>query len=654
MCGIFGIIGKQDRELLKKMDNVLIHRGPDSSGAINFEDVSIGVRRLSIIDLNTGDQPIHNEDGRLWVVQNGEIYNYLDLRIDLISKGHRFYTNSDTEVIIHAYEEYGEACVQRFNGMFAFVIWDTKRKRLFGARDRVGIKPFYFLCKEETLLFASEIKAILQDKSFRRELDMTSFYNYLSRLFVPGNRTIYKNIRKLPPGHTITFEKGKIAIDQYWDLNLKRKIFCEDAEYESNIRNKLENSVKRQLISDVPLGALLSGGVDSGSIVAFMAKNSVAPVLTFTVGYAGTDASLPNEIFYARESSNFFGTDHKEIIADSAVLIDQLPKIVWFFDEPFAGSLSQYQISQLTRKYVKVVLCGLGADELFGDYGRGVRLSQYSHWLSHIFLYAPRLVKKAILDFKCMIPQTGKQAEFFNGFNRYIIKLLELGKLYASQWEIFSERTQKELVKDFVLEQVDIKASIEGLFFEYLLKTKIKTIEDIVMYSNFKTQLVDEYLRYTDTLSMAHSLESRVPFLDNELIEYAATIPIRKMVRGRADKYLLKNALRPVLPSGVDERRKGFFSLPYGLWLRNELKNLALNMLSKERIDAMGYFSYKKVWEIVQSQYAGDDSKTYQTWSLLMFSLWHKLFIEEEVTSISQAEDCYMRDVPTHLYKNAS
>lgn len=644
MCGIFGIIGKQDRELLKEMGNVLVHRGPDSSGAINFEDVSIGVRRLSIIDLNTGDQPIHNEDKRLWVVQNGEIYNYLDLKIDLISKGHRFYTNSDTEVIIHAYEEYGETCVRRFNGMFAFVIWDTKRKRLFGARDRVGIKPFYYLCKEDTLLFASEIKAILQDKSFRRELDMTSFYNYLSRLFVPGDRTIYKNIRKLPPGHTITFEKGKIAIDQYWDLELKRKILCEDTEYENNIRKKLENSVKRQLISDVPLGALLSGGIDSSSIVAFMAKNSGAPVHTFTMGFAETGTSLINEIFYARESSNFFGTDHKENNVDSAELIAHIPKIAWFFDEPFAGSISQYQISQLARKYVKVVLCGLGGDELFGDYGRGVCLSQYSNRLSHMFLYAPKLVKKALFDYKCMIPQTGKQAELFNCFNRYIIKLLELGRLYASQWEIFSERTKKELVKDCILDQVDIKASIEGLFFNFLEKTKIQNIEDIVMYSNFKTQLVDEYLRYTDTLSMAHSLESRVPFLDNELIAYAATIPIRKMVRGKDNKYLLREALRPVLPPRVAERIKGYFSLPYGVWLRNGLRNFVLIMLSKERIDAMGYFSHEKVWEIVQSQYIGDDSKTYQVWNLLMFSLWHKLFMEEEVMKISQVEDWYMRD----------
>lgn len=637
MCGIFGVIGRQDPGLLKKMDSVLFHRGPDSSGAINFEDASIGARRLSIIDLQTGDQPIHNEDKGLWVAQNGEIYNYPELRSELITKGHKFYTHSDTEVIVHAYEEYGDSCVRHFNGMFAFVIWDTKRKRLFAARDRAGIKPFFYWQQGNVLLFASEIKAILQDDSFRREMDITAFYNYLGRLFVPGDRTIYEGIKKLPPGHTLIFEKGKLAIDQYWDIDLKKKVFFEDAEYERSIRQKLENSVKRQLISDVPVGAFLSGGIDSNGVVAFMAKNSSIPVRTFTMGYTGNDEGLTNETAFARGSAGYFGTDHKEFIVDPTEIIADLPKITWFFDQPYAGSLPQYQLSKLAGKHVKVVLCGLGGDELFGDYGRGMRLAQSFGRLSRMFLYAPRFVKNALIQFNRRIPGAWKQKGVSGYFFEYLIKTLEIGKLYARQQAIFSETAKKQLLKESVFEKIDLRATFEELFLDFLVKSRIRIAEDIVAYADFKTQLADEYLCYTDTLSMAHSLESRVPFLDNELIDYASTIPIRRLVKGDDPKYLLKRSLKPVLPPGTTERRKGYFSLPYGMWLRNELRNWVSNALSRERIESLGYFSYEKVQEIVNDQRAGDDSKTYQVWNLLMFSLWHEMFMERKISNISEA-----------------
>ncbi len=639
MCGIFGIVGRQDPELLKKMDEVLIHRGPDSSGSLNMDGISMGIRRLSIIDLEKGDQPIHNEDKSLWVVQNGEIYNYLELKKELMSRGHRFYTDSDTEVIVHAYEEYGEDCVKHFNGMFAFVIWDNRKKKLFGARDRAGIKPFYYMLDGQNVLFASEIKALLQVKSFQRKIDETSLYNYMSRLFVSGERTIFKGIRRLNPGHSFIFEKGRLKIKQYWDINLKRKTASSEKEYYKNILKRLEDSVKRRMVADVPLGAFLSGGIDSNGIVAFMAKNSESPVHTFTMGYSENEDHLTNEIPYARESSEYFGTDHKEFIIDPRTVIKDLPKIIWYFDEPYAGSLPQYHISRLARKYVKVVLCGLGGDELFGDYGRGSRLaSSFSH-LSQMFLCSPGYIRKALLEIDSIIPGVAKNSGIYRKFNDYIIRMLEIGRFYVDRFGIFSEDFKKEVLKKEVLEKVDVKYTLQNMFYDFLAKSGVKTIEDIVMYSDFKTQLVNEYLRYTDTLSMAHSLEARVPFLDHELIEYAATIPNRYLVRENDSKYLLKEALRGKLPPGTLERRKGYFSLPYGAWLRNDLKEFVNHVMSENRIKNTGYFSYEKVKNIIDNQRSGDDNMTYPVWNILMFMLWHEVFMEKGISHISQLEE---------------
>lgn len=630
MCGICGQVGISDRMLLQAMCDSLIHRGPDGEGAYVDEYVAIGMRRLAIIDLVTGDQPMSNEDGSLWIVFNGEIYNYKEIGGRLKEKGHRFKTKSDTEVILHAYEEYGSDCLKHLNGMFAFAIWDKLRRELFLARDRVGIKPLFYWEGPGYLLFGSEIKAILQDARFERQINFTALYNYLSRFFVPGDDTIFQGIKRLRPGHFLKYKNGILRIERYWKPDFFHKVHWPEEEYCDRIYALLKESVKRQMIADVPLGVFLSGGVDSSGIVALMNELSDQPVKTFSLGFVENEDSLVNELPYAKAVAERFGTDHYEFVVKAGDLIQELPRILWHFDEPFAGALPQYFLSSLARRYVTVALGGLGGDELFGGYGRSIRLSQAmngSRWVS-IYQGLPKLLRKGIME-KAVdsFPKTGMLGEFRKRAEGIIYFH---GKLYANRYGAFHDDLRGRLCKGNIVHKVDHTLTLDRLLQEYYDETNAQEFMDKMMWVDMCSELVNELLNYTDILSMACSMEMRVPYLDHEFVEFVATIPPAFRSKPEETKYLLKKTLSRVLPIEVLYRNKGTFSLPYGSWLNHELKHWVHHALSPERVKVRGYFNADFVSELVHEYYEeGRTEHTYRLWSLCMFELWHQIYIDD-------------------------
>jgi len=612
------------------MCDSLIHRGPDGEGQYVDEHVALGMRRLAIIDLVTGDQPISNEDGSLWIVFNGEIYNYRELGERLKEKGHRFKTQSDTEVILHAYEEYGSDCLKHLNGMFAFAIWDKQRQELFLARDRVGIKPLYYWEGPGYLLFGSEIKAILQDTRFVRQINITALYNYLSRLFVPGDDTMFVGIKRLPPGHFLKYKNGKLKIERYWYPDFSQKLHWAEEDYCDRIYELLKASVKRQMVADVPLGVFLSGGVDSSGVVALMSELSDQPVKTFSLGFLENEDSLVNELPYARAVAERFGTDHYEFVVKANDLIQELPHIIWHFDEPFAGALPQYFLSRLSHQYVKTALGGLGGDELFGSYGRSVRLERAmngSRWVS-IYQNLPNLLRKVIVEsILDNIPNSGKMEKFRR---RAEVVVYHAGMVYANSYCLFNDGLKKELLQEWVSEKVDYTLTLDRLLQGYYDETNAQEFMDKMMWVDMRSQLVNEYLHYTDILSMAWSLEMRVPYLDHELVEFVATIPGTFRSKPEEMKYLLKRTLTRILPPEVIYRKKGGFSLPYGSWLRNELRDWVHHTLSRERVKARGYFDADFVSSLMREYYEeGKAEHTYRLWSLLMFELWHQIYLDD-------------------------
>ena len=630
MCGICGMVGISDRELLEDMCDSLVHRGPDDQGMYIDRDIAMGVRRLSIIDLAGGHQPISNEDNSLWIVFNGEIYNFEEIRAGLEKRGHRFKTKSDTEVIVHSYEEYGDDCVQHFNGMFAFAIWDQKRKELFIARDRVGIKPFFYWKNVNYLLFGSEIKTILQDRRFERRINFTALYNYLSRLFVAGSDTIFKGIKRLEPGHILKYKNGEIRTERYWEIDFSRKIRKSEPFYRDRIYELLKESVRRRLIADVPLGVFLSGGVDSSGIVALMSELCDHPVKTFSLGSVDEERDVFNELPFARMVADRFRTEHHEFIIKASDLIDELPQALWHFDEPYGGSFPHYFLSRLAREHVKVALGGLGGDELFGSYGRSVRIGNELGGKTLSYLKLSRSLRDNIIErFVALCPSARLTDGFWRRLKDFTRRPSTIGKKYANLSECpYTDEVKKELCREMILEEVDDKSTLASLYQSLFEQANGSEFMDKMFYLDLKTQLVDEYLCYTDRLSMAHSLEMRVPYLDHEFIEFVVTIPSKLRSRPDSEKYLLKKTLSRLLPAEVIYRRKGGFSLPYGTWLRRELKDVVNDFLSVERIRTRGYFNPELVRSMVQSHLEGKRIYTYQIWNLLIFELWHQIYVD--------------------------
>ncbi len=583
MCGITGICGFEDRELIKRMTDVLEHRGPDSSGFFFDKDVGLGHRRLSIIDLSTGKQPIHNEDGSVWIVFNGEIYNYRELRKELEKEGHRFHTNSDTEVIVHLYEKLGKSCVESLRGMFAFAIWDSNKKMLLLARDHAGIKPLYYRLYGDSIVFASEIKSILKSPETRKETEASSIDDYLTYGFVTGDNTLFSGIKRLLPGHILIFEKGSIEIEKYWSLEMKPRRSCEE-ENKKTFMEIFEDSVRHRLISDVPLGAFLSGGLDSSSIVAIMSKLSDSPVKTFSIGFGETD----DETGFARIVSEKFGTEHHEKIVDYSHIIKLLPRLVWHLDDLIsdAACLPTFVVSEFARKHVKVVLTGEGSDEIFAGYPR------YRYFRGYYNLLPSGLRLKAYMYQKTLFREKEK-AQLCP-----ILSTKKITDVMKSQWP-----------------QIDLNG---------------------VMLYEINNALPHELLMKIDKMTMANSLEARVPFLDICIMEFSSTLPMNSKMNRFNGKYILKKSMKGILPDSIINRKKHGFTTPLTLWFGNELKEYAEQIITDNEFqNNLGFNNayMKKIMPIGGRFKRPGDS--YRVWRLLMLNMWHKIFITNELKKSS-------------------
>ena len=610
MCGICGIAssrGKVDRKRLAAMSATLVHRGPDSEGAFVDGGVGLAARRLAIIDLTGGDQPIANEDGTCTVVQNGEIYNYAALNHELERAGHRFRTRSDTETIVHAYEEWGLGFAERLRGMFAIAIWDARRRRLVLARDRFGIKPLYYRDVDGELSFASELDALPKG-----ELDLDALEAFLATNVVPSPLSIFREIRKLPPGHILTWQDGAVALERYARPGPLPVRGDDKAELVEECRARLRDSVRAHLVADVPVGVLLSGGVDSGALAALASEESSEPVRTFSIGF---EESSFNELDGARSVSERYGTRHRELVLrpDAALL---LPALADAFDEPFADSsaLPTYLVSQLAAEDVKVALSGEGGDELFGGY-----YTYAADLLAERFGRVAALTRPAVER----LPSSTRRASFDYRAKRFV-RAAQLPPLERHEgWkQIFSADARAELTGR--RHPFDPLALERGRFAETEGFDLLSRLQDV----DLGGYLVDDLLVKTDRASMAWSLETRVPFLDPVVSNFAFSLPARWKVRGLEKKRLLRKAVEPLLPREVVHGRKRGFSIPAAAWLRGELEPFARETLSAATLRRQGYLQPEAVADVLDRHVSGREDLSRQLWGLLAFTLWYERHVE--------------------------
>lgn len=627
MCGICGIfspqgIAKSECALLNRMCDSLMHRGPDDSGTYTDNNIAMGMRRLSIIDLSGGHQPIANEDEKIWIVFNGEIYNYQEVRTELERHGHHFRTHSDTEVIIHSYEEYGDDCLHHFTGMFAFAIWDKRYQRLFAARDRLGKKPFYYTQLGDRLIFASELKAILRDHSVPGQVDMTALHHYLTLQYVPDPLSIYRGIFKLPPAHSLVYDADGLRIQRYWDISYVPKLKISEREASEELRRLLTRAVKRRLMSDVPLGAFLSGGIDSSIVVGLMAQNSTQPVKTFSIGF--THESF-NELPYAKAVSKRWKTDHHEFIVTSERVADVLPKLIESFDEPFADScaLQTYYLSQLTRQHVSVVLNGDGGDETFAGYIR--------YWLDrYARLYAalPEFITQSLVPMSLgwLREPTDVviEANWITGLKRLAQVARITPKASIIRWgSFFDEEMKSKLYTKWLRDQLNGQCTVD-LLAEDFERAEAHSFLDRTLYVDTVNYLPGNNLVKMDRMTMAHSLEARSPFLDHQYVEFVARLPARLKLRGRRTKYLLCKTFSNLMPAEIQNRPKRGFAAPIETWLRKELRPLVNDTLLSSSAEVRRYFDVRNVTKLIDEHERGLANHGRRIWALLVFEMWCK------------------------------
>ncbi|MFA5147478.1 MAG: asparagine synthase (glutamine-hydrolyzing) [Candidatus Omnitrophota bacterium] len=624
MCGICGYVyadrtKRPSEAVLKGMMDTLAHRGPDDSGSFIRGPAALGHRRLSIIDLKTGRQPMSNEDGSITIVYNGEIYNFPELREALSEKGHVFKTRSDTEVIIRAYEEYGESCLGHFNGMFAFALWDAGKERLFLARDRFGKKPLYYAFFDNQLIFASELKSLLKHPSARRQIDMSSVSKYLAYEYIPSPRTIFRDIKKLEPASKLLFEKGRSRVERYWDMKTGDTVSMDPEETGKRIIGLLKDSVRRRLISDVPLGVFLSGGIDSSAVVAMMAE-LVSPkeIKTFSVGFR---EKLYDESGDARTVAGHFGTDHHEEILKPGTMLEVFPAVLDMLDEPFADSsiIPTYIVSRFTRRHVTVALGGDGGDELFMGYP-----SFFAHKLNGYFNLLPEPVRSGSVKLLTgMLPvshdynsRSYRAARFLRG--------LDLPEEVRHQvWTgSFTPAEQEKLFlpnAELSFDPLDLYDTTAGLY----RNAKGADPLDRAAYIYAKTYMADDILAKVDRASMAVSLEVRAPFLDKDFAEFVMTIPGSMKMKGFRTKWILKKALEGKLPGETLAKPKRGFAVPVAAWLKNDLKGLLTDAFDKTKIEREGIFRYPYIKSMVDAFMADKNDTRKELWALFMFEMWY-------------------------------
>lgn len=632
MCGIWGIITNKEIDVthFEKAGDTLRHRGPDDSGIYFNSDlrppnsklrVALGHTRLSIIDLSAhAHQPMSNENDTVWIIYNGEVYNFREIRHELEKKRHIFKSNSDTEVVLHAYEEWGEDCLSRFSGMFAFGIWDENRQRLFLARDRIGKKPLVYYHDGKFFTFASELQALIS-LGVPRSIDLSAIHQYLAYQYISAPKTAFKNIFKLPPAHHLILENGEVSVHKYWDLDFSKKMQIEDErQLAETVFQKLKESVSQRLISDVPFGAFLSGGIDSSIIVALMSQVMREPVKTFSIGF---EEEAYNELPYARQIARLFRTDHKEFIVKFDAT-NILPELIRHYGEPYADSsaLPTYYLSKMTSEFVKVALSGDGGDENFAGYDRYYAL-KFMRW----FKYIPNEVKTLSLK----ILDIGKESDSKSKIKR--LKRLIQGSLYPdnqvySQWmTAFSRDDIESLYSQAMLEVL-----AEGEPHNYLIKLfKHSTAHDLVekaMDVDIHSYLPFDLLVKVDIASMANSLEVRCPFLDHKFMEFVASIPFEYKLNGRIKKYVLKKAFSGIIPEEIFSRRKTGFGIPASRWFRHDLKEYISDVLLSRKSLERGYFKPDAIKTLLSKHVSGRVDHSNKLWTLLMLELWFREFID--------------------------
>lgn len=622
MCGITGFAGTLrqhgDGAVLGAMNDRLQHRGPDGEGRFLDEQVGLAMRRLAIIDVAGGDQPIFNEDRSVAVVLNGEIYNFLELRAELVARGHTFATRADTEVIVHLYEEQGVACVERLWGMFALALWDTRRQRLLVARDRLGKKPLVYhqTADGAGLAFASELQALLAHPGVPREIDPVSIDDFLTYLYVPAPNTIYREVKKLPPGHRLVWQPGAMArVEPYWQLHFTPKVALSDDEAVAEFRTLFRDAVRRRLISDVPLGAFLSGGMDSSSVVAEMAELSSAPVKTFSIGFGEQDF---NELHFARQVAQRYGTDHHEMVVEPHAL-EILPTLVRHYGEPYGDSsaVPTYYVSQMTRQHVTVALNGDGGDEILAGYER--------HWAAvqaATLDRIPAALRQHVLrPLVPLIPEPRQRRAILRRAKRFLaVGHLSPEERYQRWVGAFTPEQKRAMYTNTFREQVAGNDPVHWIR-EAMAEPGLSTL-DRVLRADTLTYLPNDLLVKVDIASMASSLEARSPFLDHRLVEFAAGLPTEMKLRGRTSKWLMREAMRDRLPPDILTRPKMGFGVPVGEWLRGELRPLLEDTVLSERAFSRGFFKPAAIRSLVQDHIDRRVDRTYHVWGLLMLELW--------------------------------
>ncbi|HXW05836.1 MAG TPA: asparagine synthase (glutamine-hydrolyzing) [Vicinamibacterales bacterium] len=630
MCGIAGLVAcdqllQAEAALVESMRDVLAHRGPDDAGAFVDEHAALGHRRLSIVDLAAGHQPMANEDRTVWIVFNGEIYDHADTRRELESRGHRYRTRSDTETIVHAYEQWGDACVERLRGMFAFAIWDAPKRRLLLARDRLGVKPLYWTLAGGRLIFGSEIKALLASGLVAPQANEAAIPELLSTRYLSGSDTLFRGISRLLPGHTLVFERGTVTVRRYWDVPVGaaegRSAVRSDAEAVAAFRRLLEESVRIRLMSDVPLGMFLSGGLDSSAIAAIMARQIDRPLQTFSVAF---EERAFSELEYARDVARAIGAESHEVVLGREAFFDAWPRLVWHEDEPIAhpSSVPLYFVSELARRHVTVVLTGEGSDELLAGYGKypralinwraasayGVLPGPLRRWIDrrvvpHVPGQPGRYARRSFLR----VPRT-PEAMFFDNFAA-----------------IGLERQRRLLSPRLAVAATPDRAYAASCAY-FDAPDRRSTVLDRLLYADLKTYLV-ELLMKQDQMSMAASIESRVPFLDHRLVEFVAQLPDRLKLRGRTTKWILREAARDLLPASILSRRKMGFPVPFAHWMKGDAspaRDVLLDRCSRER----GLTDPAAVARLIDDHERGTAEGGDALWALMNLELWYRTFID--------------------------
>ncbi|MEW6247483.1 MAG: asparagine synthase (glutamine-hydrolyzing) [Nitrospirota bacterium] len=628
MCGIAGQVTADRRPVAKHvieaMGERLRHRGPDDHGIYVRGHVGLAHRRLSILDLSpAGHQPMTNEDGSVWLVFNGEIYNFEELR-RLLEDRHTFRSRTDTEVIIHLYEQHGVQCLSMLRGMFAFAIWDERTQRLVLARDRLGKKPLFYSVLQGGLMFASELKALLAG-GIPRDIDPVAIHYYLTYQYIPAPRTIFRNVRKLLPGHVLVYEDGKASESSYWSLRYDDKLTGRtDREYVEEFRSLLQESVRLRLASDVPLGAFLSGGVDSSSIVAEMSRLMTQPVKTFSIGFK---EAAYNELPYARDVAKRFGTNHHEFIVESSA-VDILPTLVRVYDEPYADSsaIPTFYVSQLCRQFVTVVLNGDGGDELFGGYPR-YRFRPIDHLASRLIGNSTN-VAIAAAELRKLIARLPGDVPEIRGIQCRLDRLfMPIDQRYLERICYFTPAEAEALYTSGFGQTVRGYRAGE-LMSQWFDEAQASTFLDKLLSVDTRSYLPDDLLVKVDRATMAHGLEARSPLLDHRLVEFAASLPVHMKIRNGETKYLLKEAMRDVLPDSILNRDKKGFGVPIDRWFRIDCHELVRETLLSDRCTSRGYFKSNRVRQIIETHQQTDDNYGSRLYALLMLELWHREYMD--------------------------